>query len=927
MKLKFTFLSLFATLLLAGCGEKTEIPLSGQWRFALDANDDGLNQKWYQNSLKESINLPGSLQDQGFGDNISVDTKWTGEIVDSSWFNSPEYEKYRKDGNVKVHFWLNPEKHYVGVAWYQRDIEVPVDWEDNIITLDLERTHWQTTVWVDDQCYGEKTSLHTPNRYELGGLTSGKHTITLRVDNRVHIAVGTNAHSVSNHTQTNWNGVIGNISLNAKPKTYIENLKIYPDVDKKEARVIVTVINHSQNVDNKTITIDVNSLTGGRSVPSVEQQFALKPGENKIDITIPMGDNILLWDEFSPNVYQMTATVGDHTFESNFGMRNMTKEGRRLSINGRPLFLRGTLECCIFPLTGYPAMDSQYWKKIYSAVQGHGLNHVRFHSWCPPKVAFDVADSMGVYLQVECGAWAWLGMGNSFEEWLYAESDRILAEYGNHPSFVMLMHGNEPWGKRITETLTELCQHWKDSDGRHLYSSSAGWPYIENGDFFSNPAPRIQRWGEGVNSVINAQAPNTMYDFSTTIQSVDMPTISHEIGQWCVYPNFKEIEKYTGSLKAKNFEIFRETLHDNGLGSLADSFLMASGKLQTLCYKADIEAALRTPEFAGFQLLDLHDFPGQGTALVGVLDAFWDEKGYVTPQQYKQFCNSTVPLARIEKLIYSNTDNFKADIEVSHFESQPAQNAIINWRVIDGSRSIANGSFTSNLPITNCIKVGKIDIPLASISEATQLKLEVEIPSLNALNSWNFWVYPPVEVKTDDIYVTSKFDAIAEKKLKNGDKVMLSLNRGSVNNDVVVGFSSIFWNTLWTTNQPPHTLGIFCDPKHAALSQFPTASYSDYQWWEVVSNSDALVLNDMPNELTPIVYMVDDWFKNRRLALAFEANVNGGKLLVTSVDFTTDIDKRLSAKQLKKSLINYMASADFAPKTSLTTQQVKSLMK
>ena len=132
--------------------------------------------------------------------------------------------------------------------------------------------------------------------------------------------------------------------------------------------------------------------------------------------------------------------------------------------------------------------------------------------------------------------------------------------------------------------------------------------------------------GAGLSSRINAKPPETVSDYTESISKFDVPVISHEIGQWCVYPNFNEMKKYTGVLKPRNFEIFRETLEENQMLDQANDFLVASGKLQTLCYKEDIESALRTPGFGGFQLLDLHDFPGQGTALIGVLDPFWEEK-------------------------------------------------------------------------------------------------------------------------------------------------------------------------------------------------------------------------------------------------------------------------------------------------------------
>ncbi len=337
--------------------------------------------------------------------------------------------------------------------------------------------------------------------------------------------------------------------------------------------------------------------------------------------------------------------------EVTFGMREFKTKGTQFTINGRPLFLRGTLECAIFPKTGYPPTDTASWMRIYRIARAHGLNHLRFHSWCPPEAAFIAADHAGFYLHVECSSWAnsgtsgsTIGDGKPLDQYLYDESNRMIRAYGNHPSFCMMLYGNEPAGINQAKWLADFVTYWKNKDPRRLYSSGAGWPLLPETDFNSTPDPRIQGWGEGLNSIINAQPPKTDYDWTEKLVGSNKPTVSHEIGQWCVYPDFKEIEQYTGVLKARNFEIFQESLRQHGMEKLADSFLLASGKLQTLCYKADIEAALRTPGFAGFQLLDLHDFPGQGTALVGVLNPFWGCKGYVTPQEYSRFCNTTVPL-------------------------------------------------------------------------------------------------------------------------------------------------------------------------------------------------------------------------------------------------------------------------------------------
>ncbi len=931
--MKKYLLILLSFLALTACRQAdNKQSLQGEWRFALDRNDRGLAEQWYTRSLTDTIHLPGSLQEQGYGDEVGIETPWTGQIVDKSWYDSPLYEKFRQPGNIKVPFWLNPDRHYVGVAWYQKEIDIPASWNGSPVQLELERTHWETTLFLDGVEMGKHESLSTPYRHTFKELTPGKHTLTLRVDNRVNIEVGVNAHSVSDHTQSNWNGVIGTISLTAKPSLYIDDIQIYPNIADKTIKVAVS-LDGTATTNDATLLLQVEKKDGG--VVGKPHKVTINPEAGMTqEITLSMGEDALLWSEHSPNLYTLCAVVeSDGKKEEQyrtFGLREFKANGTRFEVNGHPIFLRGTLECCIFPLTGYPATDRAYWTKIYNQCKAYGLNHVRFHSWCPPEAAFAVADSMGFYLQVECAGWATVGDGGYSDQWFREESDRILKEYGNHPSFCLMAYGNEPGGTNQVKYLSELIDHWKSKDLRRAYTSAGGWPYVENADYWNAPDPRIQGWGEGLRSIINAQPPRTDYNFAHIIRE-NMPTVSHEIGQWCVYPNLKEIDKYTGILKAKNFEIFRETLKDHHMADLADAFLYASGRLQTLCYKADIEAALRTPGFAGFQLLDLHDFPGQGTALVGVLDPFWDEKGYVTGKEYSTFCNNTVPLIRFPKMVWLNNETLNVPIEIAHFGEKPLQAAHINWQISDRvGNELAQGSFTKDLPLTNCIPAGEIKYALSGIGEPSQLIVSVEVKETNSKNQWNIWVYPAKQEAVEQLpYITSTLDNQTMARLDKGENVLLLLTPGSIlpekGGDIRVGFSSIFWNTAWTNKQPPHTLGILCDPAHPALAAFPTEGYSDYQWWDLVSNCNAMVLDDFPADYRPVVQLIDDWFTNRKLGILLEGKVGNGKLMVCSADLQKDLDKRPAARQLRQSILQYMASDRFNPPASLDPALVKAL--
>ena len=934
---KTCLLSICSVLLLTACQSQKEFySLNGEWCFALDSADKGKSEQWYNKTLESPIKLPGSMQEQGYGEDIGLKTAWTGRVVDRSWYTAPEYAKYRQPGNIKVPFWLNPDKHYVGVAWYQKEINIPSSWKGQPIELELERTHWETTLFVDGKEMGKHESLSTPYRYTFNNLTPGKHTLTLRVDNRLNVAVGIDAHSVSDHTQSNWNGVVGTIGLTVKPSLYIKDIQVYPNVSSKSIKAIVA-LEGTTGKKGATLSLQVKNKKDGKLVGKpykVKLAAHSSQSQNVQQAEINLGQDAQLWSEYSPNLYELQATVEtggrEETQKRTFGLREFKAKGTRFEVNGHPVFLRGTLECCVFPLTGYPSTEHTYWAKIYDQCKAHGLNHVRFHSWCPPEAAFEVADSMGMYLQVECAGWTTVGNGGYSDKWFRMEGDRILKEYGNHPSFCLMAYGNEPNGGNMEKYLSDLVGYWKSKDTRRVYTSAGGWPYVPNADYWNPMDPRIQRWAEGMNSIINAQPPRTNFDFKKNIKT-NMPTVGHEVGQWCVYPDFSEIGKYTGVLKAKNFEIFKETLEEHHLSDLADDFLYASGRLQTLCYKADIEAALRTPGFAGFQLLGLNDFPGQGTALVGTLNAFWGEKGYVTPKEYNTFCNRTVPLVRFPKMVWLNNETLEAPIEVAHFGEKPLQDAHISWTVTNkAGEKLATGSFVKDLSIDNCIPVGDINYALSGIDKPTQLTVSVEVKEANNHTQWNIWVYPAKQQQAGKMpYIASTLDSKAMEKLNNGENVLVLLKPGSIRKDkggdIRVGFSSIFWNTAWTQGQPPHTLGIFCNPKHPALAEFPTENHSDYQWWDIVSYCNAMVLDDFPADYRPVVHIIDDWFKNRKLGILLEGTVGKGKLMVCSVDLEKDLDKRPAARQFRQSILDYMSSDKFNPKTQLKPEAIKAL--
>ena len=926
----FFFIILFSSSIFA----QEQIDLSGTWRFAMDRDAAGHSQEWHRKTLADRIQLPGSMPENLKGDDITLKTQWEGSIYDSSFYFNPRLEKFRTPDNLKIPFCLTPDKHYIGWAWYQRDVEIPASWKGKRMVLHLERPHVETEVWINNSRAGTFMSHCVPHEYDITTwLRTGKNTVTIAIDNTTkEINVGKDSHSITDQTQGNWNGIVGNMYICAGSLVWLDDIQIFPDVSEKKARVKITVGNSLKDAKKGTITLSAASFNCDREhvVPAVTVPFTVSAGTTVVEADLPMGDDMLTWDEFSPALYRLKAvlTNGKETDirEVQFGMREFTIKGKYFYVNGRQTMLRGTVENCCFPHTGYAPMDVASWERIYRICKAYGLNHFRFHSYCPPEAAFIAADLVGIYLQPEGPSWpnhgSSLGNGRPIDQYLLLETQRLTKSYGNYASYCMLASGNEPSGRWVP-WVSMFVDYWKNADPRRVYTGASvggSWAWQPDNQYHVKAGARGLDWG---------RRPETQSDYRQRIDTVGQPYVSHETGQWCAFPNFDEIKKYTGVNKAKNFELFQEDFYDNDMAPLAHDFMMASGKLQALSYKHEIERTLRTPGYAGFQLLCLNDYSGQGSALVGVLDVFWDEKGYMNAPQFRRFCCETVPLMRTAKFTYRNSETLTAEVEVAHFGKEPLRSAHFAWVLKDAwGKVFAKGDFVPvDIPIGNCFKVGNISVPLSKIDRAIKLNLEISIAGTDYVNDWDFFVYPVRETpKTTAIHETDTLNHAALDVLRNGGNVLL-LTAGKVEygKDVVQHLLPCFWNTSWFKMRPPHSTGILVNPYHPVFADFPTDYHSNLQWWELVHNAQVMQLSDFPKGFQPLIQSIDTWFINRKLGMLFEAKVLNGKIIVCSADVKSNWENRPVAQQLYVSIVQYMQSNKFRPSFDVDVQDIQNL--
>jgi hypothetical protein len=913
-------------------GGKTVVKydLSGIWKYELDPEDIGINECWQNKPLRnKGFKLPGTTNSNEVGEALAME---------------PVINK----DSVRC---LRAKYNYVGAAWYQREFSVPMGWKDKKVELFLERVLEQSTVWIDGNEIGTRDSLSTAHSYDITSyITPGKiQTLTIRVDNRDKLKLGTYSHSYTDETQTIWNGIIGKIEMQCMDKIYIKDIKVFSDINKKQVDIKLMVCNESGSASEVEISMDIISSINERdkhNIKPVEYKGFLPEGETSFEFKYELGDEARLWDEFSPYVYKLKVNLAAeacntkfyHNKSMNFGLKELKVEGNHFILNNRKVYLRGTLECCIHPLTGYPPTNVDTWNKIFTTIKEYGLNHVRFHSWCPPEAAFTAADRAGLYLLIEGPVWldTWIipvGAHPEHYSYLPEEAQRIIEAYGNHPSFCFFSNGNELNGD--FNLLHNIIEKLREINPQILYTLTSNYdrPLDKEDDFFiSVAAEEIRIRG---NSFKDIMAESTTLDYSKAVEArSSVPLVSHEIGQFAVYPSMEEISKYTGIIRPINFEAIKNDLMEKNMLDKAENFTLASGKLALQLYKEEIEAALRTKDFGGFQLLGLQDFPGQCTATVGLLNSFWESKGLTTPEEFKSFCGCTVPLLRMDKRIYKNTDIFDAEIEIAHFGAVDFENSEVKWTISDDVNTLFSGVFThKTIPAGAKTLLGNIrDVKLIAIEKPSKLTITVSIVGTAYGNCWHIWVYPEfsdyertIATAKEQILITNDFNSDVEQKLEAGGKVLVLPTEGSFTNMIIYQgkFYPVFWSPVFFDSNDP--CGIYCNNHHPIFKNFPTEFYSSYQWKNLLENSVSVSLDKLPSDYEAIVEVIPNYYTNQRLANIFEIKVGKGKLFVCSIDLEKLQSERIESQALKTGILNYMISEDFNPKYSLSIEEVRSL--
>lgn len=895
---------------------ETKIDVSGLWQVTLVKDLDTDQSKGSWDKKEGAIELPASLAEKGFG-----------------------FKTEGSDFGI-----LTPTHKFVGIARYTREITIPKAWEGKNIQLFLERVLWQSKVFVDGKEITVQDALGTPHLHEIGKITSGKHTLAIEVNNDMIHNIGDKGHAYGDYTQGIWNGILGRMELQAKAPTYIQHVRTTSDIEKNQLKITLDI--EASEKSASEISIIVNELEGGKVINKTISS-TLEKGQNKKEIVLD-ASNLKKWTEFEPIVYELVAKLTtvkySDAIQTEFGYLKIAHNGTNITINNSPVFLRGNLDCVHFPLTGYASTDLEDWMRIFKIYKSYGLNHVRFHSWCPPEAAFKAANRLGIYIQAEASIWIdwWMsedmvvkgrpymdtkghpqGLGKDPERdaFVIEEMNRVIDYYGNNPSFTMFCIGNE-LGNSDFDTMGRWIANLKKKDPRRLYAASTARKVLDTDDYSAT------HYIQGLGRTRGLNGPGTDWDFENVYSQMNIPIIAHEIGQWPIYPLWKEIDSYTGVLKARNFKNFKVLAEKNGVVDQDEAFHKASGALNQIMYKYETESFLRTKSCAGVQLLSMQDYQGQGEALIGWLDAHWNSKDITTPEIFKEHFNETVPLLRIKKFVWNTNETLKAKAQLSHFGNAPINEGAIVCKVStqEGRVLFEREWQITNAPVGSLMDIGNISLELEQITQAQKLNITLQLKNTPFKNNWSVWVYPAqIIMPKTDVLVTDVLDETTLNMLSAGNKVLLVANNlGKESTSCSVDFCPLYWSLTFFPGQGKTNIGMLLKDQHKAFEKFPTEFHSDWQWEAICKNAKGFILNDLPKTYKPLAQPVSDFHLSNKVGAIFELKVGKGKLLVSGFNIN-DHDNPV-AKQLKYSLLNYMASNDFSPTETVNAQFLNNLL-
>lgn len=900
-----------------------QMNLSGCWQVNIG---DGVIYK---------ASLPGTLDENKIGHPDSKDKQWHPDAVLGA-------EKGLA-AQAGIATRLTRKYTYEGAATFFRTLRTEPPAGSRVF-LDAERTRMlRLRVNMENVAASVAGTVSTPSVFELTGRLTGEDLLELVSDNSYpgwpHDAIAFSS-AATDETQTNWNGILGYLRLRFEKPVFISAVRVYPHGDTLTVKVEIDAAEPYTG----RLTIRSPALAA-----SADTQISVAAGVRTVEFdALPLAGDVKRWDEYEGNLYELTVSAeGLDSKTTTFGVRDFGDNGKgRLALNGRVIFLRSEANCCVFPETGHMPLSVEEWTEILNRYKSYGVNCMRFHSHCPPEAAFSAADAIGMMMQPELSHWNPRTAFEDDKSWSYYQLElrEILLTYANHPSFVMLTYGNELHAHELGhQRMNRLIGQAHALDNTRMVANGSNVHYGQIGcdaesDFYtSQKFYRLDlrgtfggmggEYGGGISGYINHQYPNAKTSYDHTMAELRKeyakPVFSFEVGQFEVLPDFDEISDFRGVTSPANYELVRQHVIEQGLAGGWKRRVEATGELSLLGYREEVEAAMRTKELSGISLLGLQDFPGQGTALVGMLNAHLRPKpfDFARPERFHAFFTDVLPLVLLEKYTYGNSEILTAEVEMANYGRQTV-NAPTRYALRDGKTVVEHGELPEvECPAGELTMTGAIRLALSGVTKAKKLMLDVSIG--NAKNEYPIWVYPDEPAVCPDGVVAVRTLEEAEAALGEGKTVFLSPEATKEHFPKSIGsqFTTDFWS-VGTFSGQEGSMGYLMDPAHPVFAGFPTEAHTGWQWWPMV-NGRAV---ELPPELDPIIIVVDCYARLRKFGSLFECRAGKGRLLISSMGLL-EKQQYPEVRALLRSIYDYLISDQFAPVQTISFETLHGLIK
>lgn len=951
-------------------GAYMRILLNGKWHVVLEDGTTG------------QMDLPGTLDENGIGHRDVGANQWHPDAVLGNAAGEID-----KDAPIATRF---TRRHtYEGEARISRKITVPDYGTDRLFVL-AERARALRLLVDGEACsVFRQGTLSTPYIFELTGAAPGEHEFTFLSDNSypgMPKAAIYYSSAATDETQTNWNGILGECSMYTRPQNFIDSLRVYPRAVKKEEKnkaggyvldVCVELAPGAKKVyKDAKIILQSEALAAGEledtqtltEIISYSGEGLAEAGTDKEENPktmeiwfrdLPLRENVKLWDEDEGNLYEMAVTLdngmsaedkGGSTAEcrTRFGIRSFGDNGSgRLALNGRAIFLRGEANCAEYPETGHPPMTIPEWKEMLLKYRSYGINFVRFHSHCEPEAAFAAADELGMLLQPELSHWDPKDAFGTEESYRYyrAELVDLLKTYANHPSFVMLTLGNELQAQdEGRERMRELVRTAKRMDPTRLYANGSNAFYGEEGcdpesDFYTSQSCKdvvIRGTFSGMRGYLNENYPSADRTYDEAMAEIrkeyQKPVFSFEVGQFEVLPDFEELESFHGISDPVNLKLIKKRVEERGLLPTWEKYVEATGELSRLAYREEIEAAMRTRELSGISLLGLQDFPGQGTALVGMMNSHLEPKPYdfARPERFREFFTESRIFVKMPRYTYEEGEYLTAEVEVANFGKESISGELV-WTLgyRDCAVNTGSGEFLcgradgqKNCPPGTYTSLGRLDIPLEVKGVSAAFMLTVSMG--DCTSTYPVWVYKKTSPECPkNVYETRVFDEQTRAVLQNGGRVYLSpdADKESLPYSIKTQFTTDFWS-VGTFADQEGGMGQLIDTEHPIFKEFPTDFHTDWQWW-IMASKRAVIL---PHPMKTIITEMDSYAFLRPMAQMIEFRCLKGKVLLSTMELHKS-QQYPEVRALQASIYTYLSGENFEPAEEITEEELSMLVR